>query len=399
MATATSYIWARSPFWYKIKNTNLTSLELEIKIYTGAKNAVWAGSPDYKLTATSIPDGTDAVVKINVSPMILDFFKSEMNDGVYRQDADQYGCIWVDFRYTEYISAVAQPSVDDLGYLAFNGYLNFKDGTQSNITNPFNDKTGILFSNRKIIKPMDEEINLPINPQYVEEITMFSNGDQMFHSSPTTPTDSWEHIEYFNVSDNIGNFQARVLNDGGIWEASGCSRALDSEEATYPIDNILIQVKDVVTKIEVENVCERKYTPYKIIYLNRYGALQDLWMFKRKDEALKVKKSTFKRNILEVWNNEDFSITAHQTDVLDVNGVTSVILNSGFYPEENNELFRQLLLSPKVWIMLNNEADGVGLYPVTLTSSNITYKTHLNNKLIEYALGFEYSFSAIQNIR
>ena len=122
-------------------------------------------------------------------------------------------------------------------------------------------------------------------------------------------------------------------------------------------------------------------------------------MFKRKDEALKVKKSTFKRNILEVWNNEDFSITAHQTDVLDVNGVTSVILNSGFYPEENNELFRQLLLSPKVWIMLNNEADGVGLYPVTLTSSNITYKTHLNNKLIEYALGFEYSFSAIQNIR
>ena len=77
MATATSYIWARSPFWYKIKNTNLTSLELEIKIYTGAKNAVWAGSPDYKLTATSIPDGTDAVVKINVSPMSKNYEKDQ----------------------------------------------------------------------------------------------------------------------------------------------------------------------------------------------------------------------------------------------------------------------------------------------------------------------------------
>ena len=49
--------------------------------------------------------------------------------------------------------------------------------------------------------------------------------------------------------------------------------------------------------INVNRVCEPKYSPIKITFVNRFGALQDLWFFKKTVESLSVRRDSFKRNI------------------------------------------------------------------------------------------------------
>ena len=104
-----------------------------------------------------------------------------------------------------------------------------------------------------------------------------------------------------------------------------------------------------------------------------------------------TKKDMYKANIVE---NGSYNIYNAQNRILTKNGGQKLTLNSGYYPESNNELFRQLFLSEKVWIEYNNQTLGVNI-----SSSNITYKTSLTDKLINYTIELDFAFNTINNIR
>jgi hypothetical protein len=57
-------------------------------------------------------------------------------------------------------------------------------------------------------------------------------------------------------------------------------------------------------------------------------------------------------------------------------------------------VFRQLLLSDKVWIEINSQT-----LPVNIASSSLQFKTQLNDKLINYTIDVDYAFDKINNIR
>lgn len=80
--------------------------------------------------------------------------------------------------------------------------------------------------------------------------------------------------------------------------------------------------------------------------------------------------------------------------MLTKNGSEKLTLNTGFYPEEYNEVFKQMQLSEDCWIEVNNKT-----LPVNITSSELAYKTNLNDKLINYTINIEYAFDTINNIR
>ena len=68
-------------------------------------------------------------------------------------------------------------------------------------------------------------------------------------------------------------------------------------------------------------------------------------------------------------------------------------LNSGFVSESMNDSFKELLVSQYVWVVRS----GVN-YPVNVVDSSLTYKTALNDRLINYTLNFKYAFDTINNI-
>ena len=69
--------------------------------------------------------------------------------------------------------------------------------------------------------------------------------------------------------------------------------------------------------------------------------------------------------------------------------------NTGFMDESMNEPMKQMLLSDHVWATINSLTTPI----VVITSSELTYKNSVNDKLINYTIEFEYAYDTINNIR
>ena len=88
-----------------------------------------------------------------------------------------------------------------------------------------------------------------------------------------------------------------------------------------------------------------------------------------------------------------FNFTDHQNKEFNLTGNEALVLNSGYVNESMNETFKELLLSQYVWVIRSGDT-----LPVNVATSNITYKTALNDKLINYTINFKYAFDTINNI-
>ena len=69
-------------------------------------------------------------------------------------------------------------------------------------------------------------------------------------------------------------------------------------------------------------------------------------------------------------------------------------LNTGYYPEDYNDVFKEMQLSEDAWIEIDNQ-----IIPVNITDSSFSYKTSLNDKLINYTIKIDFAFDTINNIR
>ena len=145
--------------------------------------------------------------------------------------------------------------------------------------------------------------------------------------------------------------------------------------------------------------CTKYGDGHKITFVNKFGALQDLWFFLKSVNTTTTKKEKFQRNIIS--STGTYSVNQHTKQVYDVVANTSVTLSSGFYPEWANQWFEQLMLSEKVWLTRTKPTNPsqTEVVPVNVTKNNLVKKTVLNNKLIEYTFDFEMSFDYINNVR
>ena len=141
------------------------------------------------------------------------------------------------------------------------------------------------------------------------------------------------------------------------------------------------------TNANFKFICEQKYTPNKVSFINKFGVVQDLWMFKNKRETLTTEEDTYKRKVVQ--DGVALSSLGQET-IFNKNSNLEVILSSGFYPEDFNQTFKELFQSQQVWI--NNE-------PVKIKDKNLQLKTKLNEKLINYVVNFEYANPEINNLR
>jgi len=194
-----------------------------------------------------------------------------------------------------------------------------------------------------------------------------------------------------NEEDGTDSFRDRVLTDGGVYEESFCINEFLKSTSLYDVDEVYVDGTEGVTVIKVENIEECKYEPYKLTFINKFGAYQDLWMFKTSNLSISAKDESFKRNIL---SDGSYNTYKHQKTILYKNAVQKLVLNSGYYPESNNELFKQLVLSERVWIEYNDKT-----LPAYIQSNNLNFKTSLNDKLIEYQIELEFAYQTINNIR
>ena len=204
-----------------------------------------------------------------------------------------------------------------------------------------------------------------------------------YFDESVTITTNWTQYEVSGIKGLDGN-PARMVID------------INPDTAGF-IDIYLPSVRLPETKIvDVITLDECKYEPKKVSFINRWGALQDLWFFKKSVESMNVNKESYKSNILGY--DGAYSTSNHVNRDFNVVGKESITLSSGFLDEEYNKVFKEMMLSEKVWIT-NVTESGEQVSPINVKTGDITYKTSLNNKLVQYTIEFDNSYDTINNIR
>ena len=372
-----SKINVRSPYYITTGTvTNLTSTQLELYIYQGTQTTDRPTTRTYLLNSFAV----DEVCTFEIAELVRDYF-TNVFDGDYSTDI-----FWVDYRTTQFIQGAAQTTSGYTQLKAFFGYGLFEDGA-----NPTNSQA-VLQSNTKIVKLDDAPAVIAVDTSLATQVTYLNNGTQVYTKAISTSTNSNAQIEYVTSGVNGSDeFEDRVIQDGGTFEGSDCLTEFEGEYTLFNFDTILVDSSTGVTKLTVTNESECKFTPYKITFINKFGALQDIWFFKRTNEALTTKKEKFKRNII---SSASYSISNHQDKTLTKNGKEKLTLNTGYYPEAYNDVFKEMQLSEDCWIEINSQT-----LPIQVTSSSLAYKTQLNDKIINYTIEVEFAFDTINNVR
>tara|TARA_R110002051_G_scaffold166619_1_gene237385 strand:- start:11564 stop:12598 length:1035 start_codon:yes stop_codon:yes gene_type:complete len=137
---------------------------------------------------------------------------------------------------------------------------------------------------------------------------------------------------------------------------------------------------------------------YRVCFINKYGAIQTEFFTLKAIQSIRAKKNTFNSNIIS--STGTYSINAHTRQNFDITAEQSVTLNSFYVPEYYNNVFTEMLLSEKVWVVFRVPSTGTfTTVPVNIRTSNFDYKNSLNERLIQFSFSFNMSFDYINNVR
>lgn len=363
--------------------------EYEVRIWTGTSISDKPASPTY--TMTKYNTSGDKNFPLEISELVRDYiytdYYTEAVDAVWvRVDGDIY-------RDTD---PDGSPSA---GYgktwLAFDGYGYFEEGINPRETpSPSADSytPQLLQDNTTVYFIKGQDIKIPIFAESLATITYTTGGASSYWEAVDDFWDtydvSWATTATTIVISDDGNSNQKIQ----YVNITGTENLSDGDTIT-----ITNGVYTDTTIITLREICEPKFTPYRVIFYNKYGALQDIWFDKKSIQTLNVSSNNYQRSIIEFSSSvptASYSVYKHSKRRFNIEGNESITLNTGFITEDLNDPLKQLLLSESIWI-----DNGSNVYPVNVASSSIQEKTSVNDKLIQYTIEFTYAFDKIQNVR
>jgi len=373
----------RSPYYLRVSYGVLSSASMELYIYTGEFTTDKPADPQYTISKNSAV-GNNYVV-FEIAELVRDYLDIEF-DGDYDSQT-----IWVeadvDITYSNMVVGT-----QNFDYIAFDGYGYFEDGINPELSRTY------LQSNNTIYRLDDQNVRVPVFTEDTNSITYFYRGVEKRTDLISTSTNTNGQIDYITVSgsDNTDTYQQRVLADGGTLELTECLDAFLDTIDIGLVDELYINSDSGTQIIKIITEPCSKFEPYKVTFVNKFGALQDLWFTLKSTESLTTTGETYKANIV------DFHLLTYATykpQVAQYNklGKESITLNTNYLSEEYNEVIKQLMMSEQVWITkLTDTEEVLAVIPKT---QSVTYKTSINDRLVQYTIDFDYAFDKINTVR
>ena len=373
-------IRTRSPFFIRTPqeaDSNLSYFQINITVFGGLSSSTEVCDDLYATYALQKkPLGAENSVSFDISEIVNDHLE-QIFTGTYSASSAK-SSIWVTAATSARQSdGTIIGSVTSNTYLAQEGYNKFKEGV-----NYTTEPTAMISSNY-IQYHLGSTVTIPVN---VERVTSV----QWRSGTGVRETDSFTDNGNQNQKIQYAQFTSTTL--------------LDNVLVTYDSGST-----STITLVPTE---ECKYPVNKITFVNRWGAMQDLFFFKKSVDSLESRSESFNRSIFEARNvvlsppesgtdcdesitYNTYSTTAHAKKTFNANATESVLLNSGFVNELMNPYFEELMVSEYIWLT----DSSANIYPVNLKESSFTKKTSLNDRLINYTMNFEKAFSLVNNIR
>lgn len=220
--------------------------------------------------------------------------------------------------------------------------------------------------------------------------SFLNKGEVIYTSNVDLPSDYSEfHAGEFS---DYGSFLEWGQDSEMIDEETYCSEKFQRGLSLNDIDQIIFAYDGKNKVIDVKSVPECKYNPYRIKFRNRYGVFDYLWFFKKSVKSINVNRETYRSNSIQSYTAGD---GVNNYRHFNTNGKERMVLNSDWVDERLNESFRQLMLSEYVELY---DFDTKKTYKINLVTSDLTFKTHLNDKLINYEITVEFAHEVINNV-
>lgn len=172
------------------------------------------------------------------------------------------------------------------------------------------------------------------------------------------------------------------------------------EYYSYSSTDEAIQGTTMGVQVNIHRIdCTKYGNGHKVTFVNKFGALQDIWFFLKAVNTTTKKQEQFQR--VDINTAGVYNVFVHTKQDYNTVANTSVTLSSGYYPEWANQWFEQLLLSEQVWLTRQVPTNPLATesVPVNVRKNSMVQKTSLNDKLIDYTFDFDMSFDYINNIR
>lgn len=332
-----------------------TKFQLELYIFTGVIGDKPA-TATYTLEKDIINGATQVTFEIN--ELVRDYYEQAVGT-----TSSAGAVLWVIADVTGFTATSVGATVSTT-FLGFDGY-NYFQNTTGTINATYILPTLVSSSTIQVLNT--EYAQIPVNAEIAETVNFKLNGATVSTHSITDNGNTNQKIQYITTT---------ALN-------------VDSVDVVYDSGN-----KTETKTIEVVEEC--KQTVSKLVFINRFGAQQNLYFFKKSVENLQVNKDNFNRNILDetLPYTTNQNLTEHQDKRFNIIANETITLNSGFVPESMNDTFKELLLSQYVWMVRSGET-----LPMNVEESSFTYKTGLNDRLINYTMNLKYAFDTINNVR
>jgi len=377
-------IRTRSPFFIRTPqetDANLSYFQINITVFGGLSSSTEICDDLYSTySLQKKPLGAENSVSFDISEIVNDHLE-QIFTGTYSASSAK-SSIWVTIATSARESdGTIIGSVTSNTYLAQEGYNKFKDGVNYT-AEPIAMITGTHFEYHK-----GSTLTIPVNVERVSQVEFIgANGITVGTDTFTDNGNQNQKIQFAQFANTSVKDVARV-------------------KVTYDSSSFIT----IITK-EIE---ECKYPVNKITFVNRWGAMQDLFFFKKSIESLESRSENFNRSIFqarsvqleppeevgqdcqETLTFNTYSTTAHAKKTFNANATESIVLNSGFVNELMNPFFEELMVSENIWLT----DSSANIYPVNLKDSSFTKKTGLNDRLINYTMNFEKSFALVNNIR
>ena len=167
------------------------------------------------------------------------------------------------------------------------------------------------------------------------------------------------------------------------------------DENYFEIFSELDEETQIIYQVKLSNLCEIKYNPIKLDFINRLGGKQSMYFFKNSTQTIEVKGSEYNTNTFSTYPTYD--TTLGQKRIYNKNGSKTIKCNSGWISEAENINIQDIMLSENLLLTYNEDGENI-TRAVTLKNSSQLMKTHLNEKVINYELEFEIANQLINNV-
>ena len=395
---------ARSPLFITGKNNalaadELNAMSLDLYIYSGAKTL--PATANYVLNKSY---SINEVINYEISDLVRSEFYHDFSvwDDIGYTQSPQGEVLWVaPLGEWTFSNNGAAPDTaiwsgnNAQAFIATDGWA-----TRNNIA-PVAVSQALLATtrNRQVLVGNYESIainNSAANALGAIRITWQSGTSELFTTTGggTTPPDpTSNNTQDLVIYAGVGpaNLEANNELPSRVKPSTQPNGGVGSYYDVILLNNAESPVE--ITRVRYYVICEPKYDPVQVAFINRFGVADFITFFKRSDERGNFTQDSYQKSIY----NDGFttpSLEVGKYQSFNVNSRNTLTLNTGFVDQNYDETIEDILMSEYVAVYTNS--NWVSAVP---NRGTIEYQKSVNTKLINYTMSFDFGFDERSLVR